>query len=97
MQTLTQFKKGDFLFRQGEASVRVFWLRSGEIEVLREVGSSSVLLGHVRPGEWLGEMGVIESRNRSATARASAEGEVEVLNAQQFLDRVSSEPALDVS
>jgi CRP/FNR family cyclic AMP-dependent transcriptional regulator len=94
MDTLRQFKKGDFLFRQGEASVRVFWLRSGEIEVLREVGSSSVLLGHVRPGEWCGEMGVIEGRNRSATALASVDGEVEVLDAPQFLDRVSSEPAL---
>src|SRR6202023_3927317 len=43
----------------------------GEIEVLRETGTASVLLGHVRGGEWLGEMGVIEGRSRSATARAA--------------------------
>ena len=69
-------------------------VRSGEIEVLREVGATSVLLGHVRDGEWLGEMGVIEGRSRSATARATADGEVEVLTARQFLERVSSDPAL---
>jgi len=94
MTTLSQFKKGDLLFRQGDASDRVLRVRSGEIEVLREVGATSVLLGHVRDGEWLGEMGVIEGRSRSATARAAADGEVEVLTARQFLERVSSDPAL---
>ena len=48
MTTLSQFKKGDLLFRQGDASDRVLRVRSGEIEVLREVGATSVLLGHVR-------------------------------------------------
>jgi CRP/FNR family transcriptional regulator, cyclic AMP receptor protein len=52
----------------------------------------AVLLGHVRHGEWLGEMGVIEGLNRSATARANEEGEAGVLSVQQFLERVSSDP-----
>jgi len=41
-----------------------------------------------------GEMGVIEGRSRSATARAVTDGEAEVLTARQFLERVSSDPAL---
>src|SRR3984893_4142035 len=94
MNTLSQFKKGDLLFRQGDASDHVLRVRSGEIEVLREIGTASVLLGHVRGGEWLGEMGVIEGRSRSATARAAADGEVEFLTARQFLEQVSSDPAL---
>jgi len=49
---------------------------------------------NVRDDEWLGEMGVIKGRSRNATARAAADGEVEVLTARQFLERVSSEPAL---
>ena len=94
MATLSRFKKGDPLLRQGDASDRVLRVRSGEIEILREVGATSILLGHVRDGEWLGEMGVIEGRSRSATARAVTDGEVEVLTARQFLERVSSDPAL---
>lgn len=93
MNTLSQFKKGDLLFRQGDASDHVLRVRSGEIEVLREIGTASVLLGHVRGGEWRGEMGVIEGHSRSATARAAADGEVEVLTARQFLEQVSSDPA----
>jgi hypothetical protein len=38
MTTLIQFKKGDILFRQGDASECVLRVRSGEIEILREVG-----------------------------------------------------------
>jgi CRP-like cAMP-binding protein len=49
---------------------------------------------NVRDGEWLGEMGVIEGRSRNATAPAAADGEVEVLTARQFSERVSSELAL---
>jgi CRP/FNR family transcriptional regulator, cyclic AMP receptor protein len=94
MTTLSQYKKGDLLFRQGDASDHVLRVRSGEIEVLREVAAASVLLGHARDGEWLGEMGVIEGRSRSATARAVTDGEVEVLTARQFLELVSGDPAL---
>lgn len=94
MTTQRRFKKGDVLFQQGDASDRVLRVGRGEIEVLREVGTASVVLGQVRAGEWLGEMGVIENRNRSATARAATDGAVEVLTARQFLDRVSSDPKL---
>ena len=94
MNSLTTFKKGDIFFRQGDDSDRVLRIHSGELEVVRENGSVSVTLGHVRDGEWLGEMGVIEKRPRSATARATADGTVEVLMAQAFLDRVSHDPRL---
>ena len=94
MTTVRAFKKGDVLFRQGDPSDCVLRVMTGEIEVLREVGGTSVLLGHVRDGEWLGEMGVIENRSRSAMARAAADGEGELLTPRQFLDRVSSDSVL---
>ncbi len=94
MNALREFKKGDVLFRQGDDSDCAMRVSSGELEVIREEGDVFVLLGHVRQGEWLGEMGVIEKRARSATVRATADATVEVLTAQEFLDRVSHDPAL---
>lgn len=94
MTIVRAFKKGDVLFRQGDSSDRVLRIRAGEIEVNREAGGTSIPLGQVRDGEWLGEMGVIENRRRSATAQAATDGEAEILTAQQFLERVSNEPAL---
>jgi CRP/FNR family transcriptional regulator, cyclic AMP receptor protein len=94
MAKISQFQTGDVLFRQGDASDHVLRVTTGLVDVLRETEGGAILLGQVRPGEWLGEMGVVESRPRSATARAAAGGEVEMLPAQEFLERVSSEPAL---
>ena len=94
MANSMKFNADDVLFRQGDPSGCVLWIKHGEVEVLREHGDASILIGHVRGGEWLGEMGVIESRRRSATARASANGVAEVFSAQEFLDWVSRDATL---
>jgi hypothetical protein len=88
------FKQGEVLFRQGDASDCVLRIDRGKIEVLRELGTITVLLGHVHQGEWLGEMGAIENRSRSATARATTDGVAEVLTAREFLHWVSRDPTL---
>jgi CRP/FNR family cyclic AMP-dependent transcriptional regulator len=87
-------KPGDILFREGDESDRVLWVSSGEIEVLRGIGGEQVVIGHARASEWLGEMGVIENRPRSATARAASDGEIQALTAREFLDRVSKDARL---
>src|SRR4051812_28229453 len=88
-----EFRKGDVLFRQGSASDGVLRVLHGEVEILHETEDILVVLGHARSGEWLGEMAVIESRNHSATARATTDGVLEAFTAQQFLDLISREPA----
>jgi CRP-like cAMP-binding protein len=94
MERQTSFKKGEFLFHQGDASDRVFLIKEGKIEILREINLDSILLGEVEAGEWLGEMGVMETRRRSATARAASNGTAEVLTSEEFIDRVSGNPAI---
>jgi len=89
-----EFRKGDDLFRQGSAGDYVLRIVVGEVEILREIGGSHVVLGHARGGELLGEMAVIENREHSATARATTDGVVEILTARQFLDQISSDRAL---
>jgi CRP/FNR family transcriptional regulator, cyclic AMP receptor protein len=92
--TRIEFRKGDVLFRQDSTAEHVLRVVRGEVEVLREIGGASVVLGHVREGEWLGEMAVIENRSHSATAHAATDCVVESLTARQFLDQVSSSPPL---
>jgi CRP-like cAMP-binding protein len=94
MQRRISFEKGEFLFHQGDASDRVFLIKAGKIEILREIDVDSILLGEVEAGEWLGEMGVMETRQRSATARAASQGTAEVLTSEEFIDRVSGDPAI---
>lgn len=94
MNLLKRFQAGGVLFRQGDPSDHVVVVRSGSVDVLREVGSDSVLLGTAKEGEFVGEMGVLEGRPRSATVRAATDLEVELIGRQGFLERVSREPEL---
>jgi CRP-like cAMP-binding protein len=84
MTTRSEFRKGEVLFHQGGKANYVLRIVAGEVEVLREVEGASVLLGHARSGEWLGEMAAIEARSHSATARAVTDGMVEVLTIPQY-------------
>lgn len=94
MYLLKRFQPGDILFRQGDPSDHVVLLRSGHAEVLREVGEDCILLGTAEEGEFLGEMGVLDGRPRSATVRAASDLEVELISRRGFLERVSGDAQL---
>jgi len=75
--TNTYFALGEVLFREGDPADSVFRLLSGAVEILRELDGEPILLGTVGAGQFIGEMGVVENRPRSATARAVSEVEAE--------------------
>jgi CRP/FNR family cyclic AMP-dependent transcriptional regulator len=91
---LKHFDPDAILFRQGDPSDDVILIVSGSADVLRETGDEAIVLGTVRAGEFVGEMGVLEGRVRSATVRAAERVEAELIERQAFLDRVSAEPDL---
>src|SRR5262249_27040891 len=90
--TRTHFAQGQVLFREGEPPDRVFRLLSGAVDILRELDGDPILLGRVGAGQFIGEMGVVENRPRSATARAASEVEVEILTPTEFLDQIVRSP-----
>ena len=94
MYLLKRFAAGDVLFRQGEPSDHVVLIRSGRVEVIREVGADSIRLGTAQEGEFLGEMGVLEGQPRSATVIAASNLEAELIGRRGFLERVSGDPQL---
>jgi CRP-like cAMP-binding protein len=91
---LKRFDSDEVLFRQGDPSDFVILILSGSADVLRDAGDDAIVLGAVQAGEFVGEMGVLEGRPRSATVRAASGVEAELIERQVFLDRVSAEPEL---
>ena len=89
-----RFESGETLFRQRDPSAFALLILSGSADVMREVGDGAIVLGTVRAGEWVGEMGVLEGRPRSATVRAASPVEAELIERRAFLDRVIDEPEL---
>jgi CRP-like cAMP-binding protein len=82
------------VFREGEPSRAVLFVREGEVEVAKAAGAGEVVLGSVGPGEFAGEMGVVEGRPRSATVRARTPVLGEMVERRAFLERVSRDPRL---
>jgi CRP-like cAMP-binding protein len=89
-----RFGPGEVVFQEGEPSRTVLLIEAGEVEVAKAAGAGEVLLGTVGPGEFVGEMGVIEGRTRSATVRARGPVRGEMLERRVFLERVSRNPRL---
>ena len=89
-----RFGPGEVVFHEGEPSTTVLLIEEGEVEVAKAAGAGEVLLGTVGPGEFVGEMGVIEGRLRSATVRARGSVRGEILERRHFLERVSRDPRL---
>jgi len=90
--TRTHFAEGQVLFREGDLPDSVFRLLSSSVDILRELDSEPILLGTVGAGQFIGEMGVVENRPRSATARAASEVEVEILTPTEFFDQIARSP-----
>jgi hypothetical protein len=91
--TRTHFAEGQILFREGDPVDCVFRLLSGAVDIVRELNGNPILLGTVTAGQFIGEMGVVESRPRNATARAANEVEVEILSPTEFFEQMARSPS----
>ncbi len=77
------------LLREGEHSQSMFWVQSGQFVVTKKRGTEDVLLGHVYPGELVGEISFLDNEPRSATVKAISECDV-IEIPQETLDKIFS-------
>jgi len=80
-----EFEPGCTLFEEGAASDGVLWIESGRVLVrTRDASGAERRVGRARAGEFLGEMGVLESLPRSATAIATTEAVAYRMSPEEF-------------
>jgi CRP-like cAMP-binding protein len=65
---------GEWIIREGETADFMFVVLNGELEVLSHGGgpSADVRVALLGPGDWVGEMALLEVQTRSASVRALA-------------------------
>jgi CRP/FNR family transcriptional regulator, cyclic AMP receptor protein len=74
------------LFQTGEPGDALYIVRSGEIELyIKDTAGQKIVLNVVRPGEMFGELSLLDSGPRSATATALTETELLVLDRDDLL------------
>jgi len=68
---LQTFKKGEIIFKEGEYGTCMYDIRWGSVGIYANYGKENEkLLTKLRPEEFFGEMGMLDSYPRSATAVA---------------------------
>ncbi|WP_446903213.1 FAD-dependent oxidoreductase [Burkholderia sp. YIM B11467] len=87
-------KAGDVLFSEGDRHIPMFAILSGTIEATRGTGDSLHVLGTHGPGSFTGEVGTLAGRAAVATARATSDCEVIVIEEESLRALVISEAEL---
>ncbi len=87
---------GTVLFREGDVGDAMYVIQSGSVEIRRLVGDQERVLAVLPPGEFLGEMALLNHRPRSATAVVREPSRLLVIDGQTFetMLRVRSEVAV---
>jgi len=78
---LREFKAGDVIFTQGDTGEELFIIKSGKVEI--RIGNH--LLDTLSPGNIFGEMALIDSAPRNATAVAITDAMLIAVSHKQFM------------
>jgi CRP/FNR family transcriptional regulator, cyclic AMP receptor protein len=94
--SIRKFDPGEVIFREGEDSREMFVVLEGTVEVVKTVGGSGskteIRLARIARGEFLGEMSLLESLPRSATARAVDHVKLLAIQPGGFLLKIRRDP-----
>ena len=80
------YQPGNYVFREGDPALNFYVLIRGEVEVLQESDTADppTVLNILGPGDFFGEMALIDQRPRSASIRALTAVEVLVMGKNLF-------------
>ena len=78
------YEAGTVLFREGDPGTEMYVIQSGEVEISRMVGDRRQSLAVLPPGEFFGEMAIVNDRPRSATATVRRRSRLLVIDGHTF-------------
>jgi CRP-like cAMP-binding protein len=80
---------GAVLFQEGDQADKFFIVESGEVVISRLVDGEVVEISRREPGEYFGEIALLQNRPRTATITASIDTHLLSLEAEQFQELTS--------
>ena len=92
-----QFAAGSVVIKEGDQAAGLFVVSSGKLEAVRggSAGHAQALATY-RPGDFFGEMALLEGFPRSATVRAIEDSECLVMTRGDFMAELKNHPNLAV-
>ena len=87
------FEAGEVVFFQGDLGDNVYVIQSGECDILREANGQQSHIATLGPGDYFGEMALLNDVTRNATVRAHTTMDVLVVSKSDFETLKTSVPA----
>ena len=79
-----EFKRGDVLFREGDAGKERYVIQAGKVNITKKVRDTEKILATQGAGEFLGEMAILNNKPRSAGAVMAEDGKLLVIDPKTF-------------
>jgi len=90
-----QFAPGQVIVKQGDTGLGLYVIASGRVEVQQErTGAEPIVLNTLGPGDFFGEMALLDDYPRSATVIAREPTECLTLSKWHFLAELESHPEM---
>lgn len=83
---------GEVIMREGTPGDRLYIILAGELEVTKNDGGREITLATRMPGEFLGEMSLLEQSPRTASVRAVQQSELLAIGADAFRRLIERRP-----
>jgi CRP-like cAMP-binding protein len=93
---LSDYAAGAIIVQEGAPGSEMFIIDEGEVEIVRNLGEHERVLTTLGPGDFFGEMSVLETRPRSATARAKVACRLLPIDASTFDALLREHPEVGV-
>jgi CRP/FNR family cyclic AMP-dependent transcriptional regulator len=93
---IRRFRRGETVFHQGDPGDALFVLASGSVKVVlpSDEGAEPAIVAILGPGEFFGELAILDGAPRSATIRSKSPVEVAVLGIRMFRTLLREVPDL---
>jgi len=88
------FEPGEEVFHQGDVGDRIYIIARGHAEVVREDAAREVRLAHLGPGEYFGEMALLNQTTRNATVRCAEALDVISIHKREFSVLAANLPSM---
>ena len=84
------FKSGSVVFREGDPGRHLYIIQSGEVCLVQGAGASNRVISTLGPGDFFGELSIINNRNRESTAEVASDAKLLEVDARTFESMISS-------
>ncbi|MCL2183500.1 MAG: cyclic nucleotide-binding domain-containing protein [Chitinispirillia bacterium] len=88
------YAAGALIFAEGERGEEVFIIKSGSVKIVKGNGGSEILLAILKPGDIFGEMALLDSAARTASAVAYEECRLMALDKANFNLVLETQPQI---